>query len=116
MKEEQKALFSVGWWEVATIIHQNAIKKGWWENNNRNVGEILCLIHSEISEACEAFREGNPPDKHLPKFSGAEVELADTVIRIMDFAKAFGLNVPGAVLAKIEYNETRPHRHGGKYF
>ena len=78
-------------------------------------GKILCLIHSEISEALEALRKGNPPDEHCPTYTSLEVELADAVIRIMDFAGLRGLDFAGAIRAKMEYNKTRDYKHGKKF-
>lgn len=51
-----------------------------------------------------------------PAYLGVEAELADVVIRIMDYAKARGLLVAEAIIAKSEYNKTRPIKHGGKAF
>jgi NTP pyrophosphatase (non-canonical NTP hydrolase) len=62
------------------------------------------------------MRHGNPPDDHIPEFSGVEAELADVVIRIMDYAFARGLNIAGAIEAKAKYNESREMKHGGKIF
>jgi hypothetical protein len=73
-------------------------------------------MHSELSEALEGFRKGNPPDEHIPEFTSVEVELADCVIRILDFAEGNNLRVVEAMFAKAEYNKTRSHRHGGKKF
>lgn len=96
-------------------VTANAKAKGfWYEGEVRNKAEMLCLMHSELSEALEAIRDGNPPDKHCPEFGNLEIELADTVIRIMDFAEGWGLDVAGAILAKMAFNTTRPHKHGRK--
>lgn len=75
--------------------------------------EMLALIHSEVSEA---LRQGNPPDDKIPQFSGAEAELADVIIRIMDLSCARNWDVAGAVTAKIEMNKSREKMHGGKKF
>jgi len=73
-------------------------------------------MHSELSEALEALRHDNPPDDHIPEFSGTEAELADVIIRIMDYAELRGLRLAEAIVAKHEYNRNRPLRHGGKRF
>jgi len=69
---------------------------------------------TELAEAMEAYRDGNPESDKIPGYSKLEEELADVVIRLLDFAGGEGLDIEGAVMAKMAYNETRPYRHGGK--
>jgi len=107
--------FAAYWNYVAADIHETAKAKGWWDKE-RNDGEMLCLMHSEISEALENIRHGCPPDDKIPEFKGVEAELADTVIRIMDAAHARGWRVAEAIIAKMEMNKTRERFHGGKKF
>ncbi len=76
------------------------------ERLNRNKGELLCLIHSEVSECMEAERKGLM-DTHLPHRRMAEVELADILIRVFDYAGAFGYDLDGAVTEKLAFNEQR---------
>jgi hypothetical protein len=84
----------------------------WWHDPatgkrlDRNKGELLCLIHSEISEAMEGERKNLMDDK-LPHRKMAEVELADALIRIFDYAGAYGYDLDGAVAEKREFNAHR---------
>lgn len=88
---------------------------GFWDDReDRNVGEMIALIHSELSEALEAHRK-DLPDDHLPYYKGLEVELADAMIRILDMAVGLELNVIEALFDKVEYNKSRPYKHGKKY-
>jgi NTP pyrophosphatase (non-canonical NTP hydrolase) len=84
----------------------------WWRDPvsgspiERNKGELLMLIVSEIAEAMEGERKGLMDD-HLPHRPMVEVELADTLIRIFDYAGAFGYDLGGAVAEKLAYNASR---------
>lgn len=84
----------------------------WWidpvtgEPLNRNKGELLMLMVSEISEAMEGERKDLQDDK-LPHRKMAEVELADCLIRIFDYACGFGYDLDGAFREKMEYNANR---------
>lgn len=102
--------------KLSKEIHQNAVDKGFWENGveNRNKAEMIALMHSELSEALEADRKDLMDDK-LPHRKGLEVELADCIIRILDFTEAFDLDIEGAIREKMVYNSTRPYKHGKKY-
>ena len=100
--------------ELMDEIHQCAVDHGWWENE-RNDGEMIALIHSELSEILEALRKPGQSD-HIPEFSGVEEEAADVLIRLLDMAKARGWRLEQAVDAKVAFNRTRPFKHGGKRF
>ncbi len=72
----------------------------------RNIGELLCLVHSEISEAMEGHRKNLNDDK-LPHRKMIEVELADAVIRILDICAGLDLDIEGAYQEKMAYNSKR---------
>ena len=95
---------------IADLIeecHRIAREKGWWDTD-RNDGELIALMHSELSEALEAMR------RHAPKEEVAE-ELADCCIRIFDYCGARKIDLQEALQKKIHYNTTRPYRHGKKF-
>lgn len=97
---------------VQQFCHGVAKECGWWDDpatglpKERNDGELIALMHSELSEALEALRK-DLQDDHLPHRKGVECELADTIIRIMDYAGARDLDVAGALVEKLRYNSTR---------
>jgi len=101
-----------GFRQIQEMVHNTADKAGWYrdpqtgEPIERNFGEVVALMHSELSEALEADRKGLMDDKltHRP---GQEVELADCVIRIMDTCAARGYDLVGAILEKDAYNRQR---------
>lgn len=116
--------------DLTVLCHELAKEAGWWNDPStgepldphRLAPEKLLMIHTEISEATEGFRKGLMDDK-LPNRAMAEVELADALIRIHDFAGALGLDLGGAVADKLHYNTTREDhkpenraQEGGKKF
>lgn len=100
--------------DLAYRIHNNAVNKGFFDGPERNIGEMLALIHSEVSEALEAQRVGDmeyhEDEHHKPLGFGSE--LADIIIRTLDLAEHLGFNINQIVLNKMAYNETRPFKHG----
>lgn len=94
------------------LAHKTATDAGWYTDTEtgepitRNFGEVVALMHSELSEALEADRKGLMDDK-LPYRDGREVEFADCIIRIFDTAAALGLDVAGAVIEKNRFNRER---------
>lgn len=108
--------FVRGWVNVANDSHQNAKDKGFWKDGEeRNDAEMIMLVVTELAEAVEGLRAGNPPDDKLPEFSSVEVEFADAIIRMMDHAHARGWRVAQAVETKMKFNATRAHMHGKKF-
>ncbi len=113
--------------------YDTAVSKGWWEGDRgeqaeSKMGELIALMHSELSEALEEWRVSTKQQgrawlfryesdgKGGSKPEGVMAEFADVLIRIFDATG--GLNARGelveALIAKMDYNKTRPHRHGNK--
>ena len=94
------------------LAHKTALDAGWYTDRatgepiKRNFGEVVSLMHSELSEALEADRKGLMDDK-LPHRDGREVEFADLIIRVLDTAAALGLDVAGALIEKNRFNAQR---------
>ena len=102
--------------ELQIASHAIAVSKGWWEED-RNIGELLALVHSEVSEALEEWRGGEGLAvirMEDGKPTGFPVELADVLIRVADLAESAGIDLNAALKIKMHYNATRPWRHGGK--
>lgn len=114
-KEAMDADFLNSFNRVSKEIYDNAVKHGWWETD-RNDGEMMMLMVTELAEACEGDRIGNPPDDKIPEFTSIEAEMADAVIRIMDYCHQRGFRLGKAILAKHQYNVNRPYKHGGKKY
>ncbi|MND16972.1 hypothetical protein D3C77_04680 [compost metagenome] len=93
-----------------SLCHELATRSGWWAGKDPHDPEQgavkIALMHSELSEALEGIRK-DTMDDHLPHRKSVEVELADAVIRIFDYAGARGLDVAGAMIEKLAYNQQR---------
>ncbi len=122
--------------DFAKAVHENAVAHGWYDSEI-TFPEIAVMVHSEISEAVEEWREGNPlvygtcalradecvlhgscksvgsPSEDC-KPEGLAVELCDAVIRIFDYLAYMGVDIEAVLEAKYAYNTGRPYRHGGK--
>lgn len=98
--------------QLQNRIHQQNVDMGWWsdlktgERIQRNTGDLLLLVITEISEAYEGYRK-DLMDDHLPHRKMEEVELADAIIRIMDYAGSKGYELGPTILEKVAYNRKR---------
>lgn len=115
-----EALIYAGIRKLCEVAHGNSVAGGWYHDPKtgepimRNYGEMIALMHSELSEALEADRKGLADDK-LPDRPGVEVEFADTLVRIGDASGYRGYDVAGAVIAKMRFNSIRPdHKPGNR--
>lgn len=108
--------------KIRDMAYKNSADKGWWEDIRPGsvdvIPEKLMLIVTEVAEAMEAYRI-NDFDLYLDKTNGEKpegmpAELADIIIRVADLAGHLGIDLDEAVRVKMQHNETRPYRHGGK--
>jgi NTP pyrophosphatase (non-canonical NTP hydrolase) len=118
--------------DLAQEIHNNAKSKGFFDSE-KNIGEMLCLIHSEVSEALEADRNNKYCQKNMNVVLGwvgdedfkeyyktnikgcFEEEMADVLIRILDLCAFKKIDIEAHIEAKMRINSLREHKHGKKY-
>lgn len=114
--------------EFAKEVHKNAVEHGWWKEE-RSFGDIIALCHSELSEALEEYRNGKSiiyfkevngfevsdmNEWNGEKVEGIAAELADCIIRILDYCGHENIDIENALKIKHDYNKTRLYRHGNK--
>lgn len=111
MSQAERAAWG-GLVQAMQLAHKTSLDAGWYNDPatgqpiQRNFGEVVALMHSELSEALEADRTSAKDDK-LPHRDGREVEFADCLIRIFDTAAALGLDLAGAFIEKNRFNIVR---------
>lgn len=94
--------------DLQSEVHATAREKGWYEKD-RNAGELIALMHSELSEGLEALRHPDDKENNLGE------EMADVVIRIMDACEYWNIDLEAEILKKMEKNRNRPYKHGKKF-
>lgn len=147
LNREQQTWVAVGINTLAHAVSSCAHEHGWWDApddtpvvHRRNMGEMIALMHSELSEALESWRDREPPlwyayksneigytgPRHelaqspvngygeLGKPQGIASEFADVIIRILDTCETLNIPIAKALIEKHNYNLTRSYRHGGK--
>lgn len=111
--------------DLATEINDWAVDKGFWEApespdtdptaqqwiNKAEKAQKIALMHTELSEMLEGLRDDRV-GTGMPGFSNEVEELADLIIRALDYAGRYGLPIGQAIITKMEINQGRPHRHG----
>lgn len=109
--------------EWGTVLNDWAESKGWNKGlSDESFGTLIALMHSELSEALEEWRNGHSTTeiyyvtdrKGNPKPEGVPIELADCIIRLLHVMTFFGIDIEEAMSIKHAYNLTREYRHGGK--
>ena len=125
--------------EIAQEIHENAKSNGFFYSVYKNTGEMLCLVHLEISKALEADRENNHctgdlPDGFLADIGNGELddeqfrlmyeknikgafedELANTIIQVLNICAYKEIDINNHLKIKMRYNTLRSEKHGKAY-
>lgn len=99
--------------------HNQMVKSGFWSNDNpnNNVGTKCALAAGELcGEFLEKWRKADfSPDEHCPEFTNQTIEIADTILRLFDIAGHLRMPLGEAIIAKMQFNSTRPHLHGKRF-
>lgn len=127
MTEEQQERNNVTLVRMALASMQQEVvrdntARGWYDRDVP-IAQALLLLHTEVSEAAEAYRKWGFDDAtHIdgigpnPKPEGVASEFADVLIRLLDDCARYGYDLADEYFRKMAYNRTREYRHGGKNF
>lgn len=113
--------------DMQAEVYQVNVANGWFESE-RTFGDDVALLHSEVSEMFEAFREHGFEDQTVTalgsisrsgepvrnKPEGVGSEIADVLIRLLDTCQRRGIDLRAEYQRKIAYNRTRGYHHGGR--
>ena len=101
--------------QLQGLVYAAMVAKGFWGYDQDNFGLKTALVHSEVSEMLEANRKSIGADDKIPEFTGEEAEAADAIIRLLDMSGRYNWHLGEAIVAKMLFNLTRPHKHGKAY-
>lgn len=113
--------------EMADEVTEWATSKGWEPDPKRTFGDECALLHSEVSEALEAYRTWKFEDATGTTFSvsteaepilnkpeGVASEFADILIRLLHYSNCHGIDLEAEFERKMAFNQKRPWRHGNR--
>lgn len=109
---------------LAETCHDGSVENGWYEYDDEHPelkpADFLMLMVQELTEAYDHLRDGHGLTEvwyqEGVKPDGFPVEMADTIIRVLDYCAYLEIDIGTLVMQKLAYNRTRGKRHGGKVY
>lgn len=120
-KGQKRQLINMDLSNIQKEVHKIAVDNG-FHDGDISFGDFIALCHSELSEALEVYRK-YIDIRHIyyghgkigkQKPEGVPIELADCIMRILDFCEHNNIDIEEVIIEKMIYNKTRPYRHGDK--